>query len=117
VLFQVLLPLFAPVVDIFTVYGLCFLDPVLIGALWLGFLAAQALSSAYALRLDGERLRVLWTLPLMQLVYRPLLCLVVVQSTVTALVGAGLRWGRLQRHGQASATLARAAGTGGGAGG
>ncbi|GAB3280690.1 glycosyltransferase [Sinomonas notoginsengisoli] len=53
---QVLLPLFAPVVDVFAVYGLVFLDPVRIGVLWLVFMGAQLLMAAYAFRLDREKL-------------------------------------------------------------
>jgi hypothetical protein len=59
-LFQVLLPLLAPVVDIFAVYGPLFLDPVRITALWLGFLLLQLLLCLYAFRfitVSGTRLR------------------------------------------------------------
>ncbi|GAA3680613.1 glycosyltransferase [Arthrobacter ginkgonis] len=96
---QVLLPLFAPVVDVFAVYGLIFLDPVRIAGLWLVFLLVQVLMAAYAFRLDKEPLRPLWTLPLQQLVYRQLMYLVVIQSLVTALAGVHLRWHRMERYG------------------
>lgn len=98
-LLQVLLPLFAPVVDVFAVYGVVFLDPVRIALLWLVFLAVQFLMAAYAFRLDNERLRPLWTLPLQQFVYRQLMYLVVIQSVVTALAGVHLRWHRMERYG------------------
>jgi cellulose synthase/poly-beta-1,6-N-acetylglucosamine synthase-like glycosyltransferase/peptidoglycan/xylan/chitin deacetylase (PgdA/CDA1 family) len=97
--FQVLLPLFAPVVDVFAVYGLIFLDPLRIGALWLAFLLVQLLMAAYAFRLDNERLHPLWTLPLQQFVYRQMMYLVVIQSVVTALAGVHLRWHRMERYG------------------
>jgi cellulose synthase/poly-beta-1,6-N-acetylglucosamine synthase-like glycosyltransferase/peptidoglycan/xylan/chitin deacetylase (PgdA/CDA1 family) len=96
---QVLLPLFAPVVDVFAVYGLIFLDPFRIAALWLVFLVVQFLMAAYAFRLDNEPLRPLWTLPLQQFVYRQLMYLVVIQSVVTALAGVHLRWHRMERYG------------------
>lgn len=96
---QVLLPLFAPIVDIFAVYGLIFLDPLRIAALWLVFLLVQFLMAAYAFRLDNERLRPLWTLPLQQFVYRQVMYLVVIQSVVTALAGVHLRWHRMERYG------------------
>lgn len=96
---QVLLPLFAPVVDLFAIYGLLFMDPVRIGAIWFGFLFVQLLMAAYAFRIDGERLRPLWTLPLQQVVYRQLMYLVVIQSVVTALAGVHLRWHRMERYG------------------
>lgn len=99
---QVLLPLFAPVVDVFAIYGLIFLDPVRIGALWLVFLAVQLLMAAYAFRIDKESLRPLWTLPLQQFVYRQLMYLVVIQSVVTAFAGVHLRWHRMERYGSLS---------------
>ncbi|MBO0981100.1 glycosyltransferase [Microbacterium sp. SD291] len=96
---QVLLPLFAPVVDVFAVYGLLFLDPLRIALLWLAFLAIQVAMAVYAFRIDGERLRPLWTLPLQQVVYRQLMYLVVIQSVFTAVAGTRLRWHRMQRYG------------------
>jgi len=98
-LFQVLLPLLAPVVDVFAVYGLLFLDPLRIVGLWLAFLAMQAAMGWYAFRLDGESPRALWSLPLQQFVYRQLMYLVVVQSAVTAVTGYRLRWQRMERYG------------------
>ncbi|WP_307853234.1 bifunctional polysaccharide deacetylase/glycosyltransferase family 2 protein [Kitasatospora sp. RG8] len=98
-LFQVLLPLLAPVVDVFALYGLAFLDPVRIVGLWLAFLLLQLLMGVYAFRLDGERLGPLWSLPLQQFVYRQLMYLVVIQSVFTALAGSRLRWQRMQRYG------------------
>ncbi|WP_217560162.1 bifunctional polysaccharide deacetylase/glycosyltransferase family 2 protein [Streptomyces sp. GbtcB6] len=98
-LFQVLLPLLAPVVDVFALYGLVFLDPLRITALWLAFLLLQLLMGLYAFRLDGERPGPLWSLPLQQFVYRQLMYLVVVQSVFTAVSGSRLRWQRMERYG------------------
>ncbi|WP_149260675.1 bifunctional polysaccharide deacetylase/glycosyltransferase family 2 protein [Actinomadura sp. K4S16] len=97
--FQVLLPLFAPVIDLFAVFGLIFLDPVVPVVSWTLFVAAQAAAGAYALWLDGESVRPLWALPLQQFVYRQLMYLVVVQSVVTALLGARLGWHTIRRTG------------------
>ncbi|GGV07999.1 bi-functional transferase/deacetylase [Streptomyces filipinensis] len=102
-LFQVLLPLLAPVVDIFAVYGLLFLDPVRITGLWLGFLLLQLAMGLYAFRLDGERPGPLWSLPLQQFVYRQLMYLVVIQSVFTAVSGSRLRWQRMERYGSLQA--------------
>ncbi|OEV37442.1 bi-functional transferase/deacetylase [Kitasatospora aureofaciens] len=98
-MFQVLLPLLAPVVDVFALYGLAFLDPVRIIGLWAAFLLVQMLMGAYAFRLDKEKLGPLWSLPLQQFVYRQLMYLVVIQSVFTALAGSRLRWQRMQRYG------------------
>ncbi|HET7305769.1 MAG TPA: glycosyltransferase [Segeticoccus sp.] len=98
-LFQVLLPLFAPVIDVFALYGLVFLNPGKIILVWLAFLALQLMMGLVAFRLDHERLAPLWSLPLQQFVYRQLIYLVVIQSVVTALTGARLRWQRMDRYG------------------
>ncbi|MEU9017086.1 bifunctional polysaccharide deacetylase/glycosyltransferase family 2 protein [Actinomadura sp. NPDC048394] len=97
--FQVVLPLFAPAVDLFALFGLVFLNPVGPILLWAGFVAAQTAAGAYALWLDGERVRPLWALPLQQFVYRQLMYLVVVQSVVTALLGSRLGWHTIRRTG------------------
>jgi cellulose synthase/poly-beta-1,6-N-acetylglucosamine synthase-like glycosyltransferase/peptidoglycan/xylan/chitin deacetylase (PgdA/CDA1 family) len=98
-LFQTLLPLLGPVVDIFAVYGLVFLQPARVIAVWLGFLLLQLTMAWYAFRLDGERTGPLRSLPLQQFVYRQLMYLVVVQSVFTALAGSRLRWQRMERYG------------------
>jgi cellulose synthase/poly-beta-1,6-N-acetylglucosamine synthase-like glycosyltransferase/peptidoglycan/xylan/chitin deacetylase (PgdA/CDA1 family) len=98
-LFHVLLPLFAPVVDVAMLYSLVFLNPARAAEFWLGFAFLQALICAYALRLDGERLTPLWALPLQQVVYRQLLYLVTVQSLITALLGSHQRWQPTHRSG------------------
>lgn len=104
-LFQVVLPLFAPVVDVFFIYGVLFRDPAEAAGVWFGFLAIQMVTAAYALRLDNERLRELWALPLQLFVYRQLLYLVIIQSVVTAMVGNRLKWQRMSRTGTADEYL------------
>jgi cellulose synthase/poly-beta-1,6-N-acetylglucosamine synthase-like glycosyltransferase/peptidoglycan/xylan/chitin deacetylase (PgdA/CDA1 family) len=99
VTFQVLLPLIAPAVDVFAVYGLLFLDPVETVGLWALFVFGQMAAGAYALWLDHEPVRPLWTVPLQQIVYRQLMYLVVIQSVVTAVLGARLRWQTIHRTG------------------
>jgi cellulose synthase/poly-beta-1,6-N-acetylglucosamine synthase-like glycosyltransferase/peptidoglycan/xylan/chitin deacetylase (PgdA/CDA1 family) len=108
VAFQILLPLAAPAVDIFALYGLLFLPLPQVAGVWLGYTAAQMLAAGYALRLDKERLTPLWTLPLQLVVYRQLMYLVTVQSTVSALTGIRLRWHTITRTGDADRLLADA---------
>ena len=98
-LFQVALPLLAPVIDLFAIYGLVFLEPGPVAAYWLTFNGFQMLLGAYAFRLDRERLGPLWAVPLQQLVYRQLMYLVVVQSVVSAASGTRLGWQKLVRTG------------------
>jgi hypothetical protein len=49
---------------------------------------------------------VLWVLPLQQFAYRQLMYLVLIQSALTALTGARLRWHKLARSGTAGAAAA-----------
>jgi cellulose synthase/poly-beta-1,6-N-acetylglucosamine synthase-like glycosyltransferase len=99
-LFQVALPLLAPLIDVFTIYGLLFLDPVPVLAYWLGFNTLAVGLAAYAFRLDDESLRPLWAMPLQQVVYRQLMYLVVIQSVISALRGLRLRWQHVERTGE-----------------
>jgi cellulose synthase/poly-beta-1,6-N-acetylglucosamine synthase-like glycosyltransferase/peptidoglycan/xylan/chitin deacetylase (PgdA/CDA1 family) len=102
-LFQVLLPLSAPMADVFLFYGLLFMAPIKIAAVWGGFMLAQLLVAAYALHLDRERYGVLWSMPFQQIIYRQLIYLVVFQSIVMALLGGRLGWHRMVRTGAARA--------------
>ncbi|RSM54822.1 bi-functional transferase/deacetylase [Actinoplanes sp. ATCC 53533] len=104
--FQVLLPLSAPMVDVYGLYGLFFLPLDKVVAVWAGFTAVQVATAAYALKLDGESYGPLWSLPLQQIVYRQLMYLVVVQSAVMALLGGRLGWQRMVRTGAATAHAA-----------
>jgi cellulose synthase/poly-beta-1,6-N-acetylglucosamine synthase-like glycosyltransferase/peptidoglycan/xylan/chitin deacetylase (PgdA/CDA1 family) len=104
-LFQILLPLCAPAVDVYAVYGLIFLPLPQVAAMWLSFTALQVFAAGYALRLDRERYGPLWTLPFQLIVYRQLMYLVTVQSVVTALTGMRLRWHPVARTGAAQEVL------------
>ncbi|MER5266831.1 bifunctional polysaccharide deacetylase/glycosyltransferase family 2 protein [Actinosynnema sp. NPDC002837] len=100
-LYQVVLPVLAPVIDVFAVLSL-FTDPVRGAAAWLGFLVLQLVPAVIAFRLDRESLRPLWAVALQPVVYRQLMYLVVIQSLITALAGARLPWQKLKRAGTAA---------------
>jgi cellulose synthase/poly-beta-1,6-N-acetylglucosamine synthase-like glycosyltransferase len=101
--FQVIVALLAPIVDVAALYGLLTSQaPAVVGA-WVAFTAAQVALATFALRLDGESLRPLWAVPLQQIAYRQLMYLVVIQSVATALAGTRLRWQKLRRLGIAGA--------------
>jgi len=100
-LFQVVLPLLAPIIDVFALYGVLFLDPLQSAVVWFGFLGVQLVSAGYALKLDGERVRSVWTMPFQIFVYRQLMYLVVIQSVVALLLGSRLKWHRMKRSGTA----------------
>jgi cellulose synthase/poly-beta-1,6-N-acetylglucosamine synthase-like glycosyltransferase/peptidoglycan/xylan/chitin deacetylase (PgdA/CDA1 family) len=101
-LFTVLLPLLAPLVDILAVYGFLFLDRIEAAIVWLLVFGLQVVTAVVAFRLDRERLRPLWALPLQQIAYRQVMYLVLLHSMVTAITGGRLRWQKLQRSGQAA---------------
>ena len=97
--FQILLPILAPLIDAFALYGLVFADPLRVIAAWSAFNAVQVALAAFALRLDRETLRPLWALPLQQFVYRQLMYVVIIESTVSALVGIRAHWKTIPRTG------------------
>ncbi|MET8911671.1 bifunctional polysaccharide deacetylase/glycosyltransferase family 2 protein [Micromonospora sp. NPDC004551] len=99
-LFSVILPLLAPVVDIFAVYGLFFLDRYETVIAWLAILTVQIITAILAFRLDREPLRPLWALPLQQFLYRQVMYLVLLHSAITALSGGRLKWQKLRRTGE-----------------
>ncbi|MEV6929976.1 bifunctional polysaccharide deacetylase/glycosyltransferase family 2 protein, partial [Dactylosporangium sp. NPDC051485] len=103
VFFQMLLPLCAPLIDVYALYGALFLPWAQVAAVWFGFTALQMATTAYALHLDGERVGAVWAVPLQQAVYRYLLYLVVVQATVAAMLGGRQRWRPMTRSGLAAA--------------
>jgi cellulose synthase/poly-beta-1,6-N-acetylglucosamine synthase-like glycosyltransferase len=99
VFFQIALPLLAPLIDVFAVYGLLFLDPLPVIGYWLGFNLLNILLGWYAFRLDRESPRSLWAMPLQQFVYRQLMYLVVIESVISALAGTRIKWQRMERTG------------------
>jgi cellulose synthase/poly-beta-1,6-N-acetylglucosamine synthase-like glycosyltransferase/peptidoglycan/xylan/chitin deacetylase (PgdA/CDA1 family) len=99
ILFQIVLPILAPLVDLFALYGLLFNNALPVFAFWFGFNALQLLLATFAFRMDNESLRPLWALPLQQFVYRQLMYVVIIESTVSALVGARAHWRHLTRTG------------------
>ncbi|TQL20912.1 bifunctional polysaccharide deacetylase/glycosyltransferase family 2 protein [Streptomyces sp. SLBN-134] len=109
VLFQIVTPVFAPLIDVFTVYSMLFVDFRAALLAWCAVLGVQLVCAAYAFRLDGEKYRYLLMLPLQQLAYRQMMYLVLIHSCVTALTGGRLRWQKLKRTGE----VGMPAGTGG----
>ncbi|WP_416973450.1 bifunctional polysaccharide deacetylase/glycosyltransferase family 2 protein [Streptomyces sp. 4F14] len=100
VLFQIVTPVFAPLIDVFTVYSMIFVDLRAALLAWFAVLGVQLLCAAYAFRLDREQYRYLWMMPLQQLAYRQMMYLVLIHSCITALTGGRLRWQKLKRTGE-----------------
>jgi cellulose synthase/poly-beta-1,6-N-acetylglucosamine synthase-like glycosyltransferase/peptidoglycan/xylan/chitin deacetylase (PgdA/CDA1 family) len=104
VLFQIALPMLAPLIDLFSIYGLLFLDPLTVLEFWITFTGLQLLLGWYAFRLDRESPWVLWAMPVQQFVYRQLMYLVVVESVMTAIQGTHLHWRPIARRGEVKVT-------------
>ncbi len=100
VLFQIVTPVFAPLIDVFTVYSMIFVDLKAALLAWCAVLGIQLVCAAYAFRLDGEKYRFLLMMPLQQLAYRQMMYLVLIHSCITALTGGRLRWQKLKRTGE-----------------
>jgi hypothetical protein len=91
--------LLSPIIDLFALFGLFFMDPLRVVAYWTAFNLVQLAIALYAFRLDEESPGPLWTLPLQQFFYRQLMYLVIIQSVVSATLGARLHWHKLRRTG------------------
>jgi hypothetical protein len=87
------------VIDLFALYGLLFGDPWRILSYWVAFNLFQIAVAICAFRMDRESLRPLWMLPLQQFVYRQLMYLVIIESTMSALAGVRARWLSVERTG------------------
>jgi cellulose synthase/poly-beta-1,6-N-acetylglucosamine synthase-like glycosyltransferase/peptidoglycan/xylan/chitin deacetylase (PgdA/CDA1 family) len=98
-LFQVLLPLGAPLIDLYALYGIVFTNADRVIGFWLAFNALQLVVAIVAFRLDRESMRPLWALPLQQFVYRQLMYVVIIESVISALVGARASWRHIPRTG------------------
>ncbi len=107
-IFQVLLPLAAPLIDLFAIYSIVFLDPMPILAFWVAFNLFQFVLAWEAFGFDGESRRVLWALPLQQIGHRQISYLVVYDAIVSALLGGRHGWRHAERTGTVTLPLAEA---------
>jgi len=97
--FQIALPMVAPLIDLFALYGLLFTGAARTLIVWVAFNLVQLLIAVYGFKLDKESMRPLWALPLQQFIYRQLMYLVIIESTVSALQGVRSGWRHLPRTG------------------
>ncbi|MFL5844730.1 MAG: bifunctional polysaccharide deacetylase/glycosyltransferase family 2 protein [Solirubrobacteraceae bacterium] len=97
--FQIVLPVASPLIDLFALYGILFTDPVRVIGAWVIFNLLQLAVAVFAFRLDRERMGPLWALPLQQFVYRQMMYLVIIESTVSAIQGLRAGWKHLPRTG------------------
>ncbi len=105
-LFQLILPLTAPLIDLFAIYSIVFQDPMPILAYWLAFNLFQLTLAWVAFGFDNESRRVLWALPLQQFCHRQVSYLVVYDGVISALLGSHLHWHRIERTGEVTVAQA-----------
>jgi len=100
--FHILLVAVSPIVDLMFLMGLSlgvFGGPMM--AYFSVFLVCEMATAAYAIQREGDSLWRIGLVPLMRLVYRPLLGWVMWKSLLKALKGAWVSWGKLERTGAA----------------
>jgi len=101
VIYQFLVPLVAPVVDLLLVVSLVRGRAFATTGYYLLFFALDLLLSAVAVFLEGEDLGLLAGLFVQRILYRQLLWLALVKSLWNALAGFAVGWGKLARTGTA----------------
>jgi cellulose synthase/poly-beta-1,6-N-acetylglucosamine synthase-like glycosyltransferase len=98
-MFQIALPVAAPLIDLFSLYGAIFTGTGRALVIWGAFNLLQLALAVYAFRLDKESLKPLWAVPLQQFVYRQMMYLVIIESSVSAIQGVRSGWKHLPRTG------------------
>jgi cellulose synthase/poly-beta-1,6-N-acetylglucosamine synthase-like glycosyltransferase len=98
-LYQFLVPLIAPAVDLLLVISLVRGRALATAGYYLLFFALDLLLSTVAVLLEGEDLGLLGGLFVQRIVYRQLLWVALVRSLWNALAGFAVGWGKLARTG------------------
>ncbi len=104
-IFQLILPLLSPLVDITLIFSLFMPKGGIIALLYLGYYVLDLSISFLAFRYDGEKftLREAANLFLQRIIYRQLLLYVLVKGYLRAMKGELAAWGFLQRTGNVEA--------------
>jgi len=108
-IYQFLVPLVAPVVDLLLVLSIVRGRGLATVGYYLLFFALDLALSAVAVLLEGEDLKLLLGLFVQRIVYRQILWWALVKSLWTALAGFAVGWGKLARTGTAQVGTARRA--------
>ncbi|TMB29011.1 MAG: glycosyltransferase, partial [Deltaproteobacteria bacterium] len=108
-IYQFLVPLVAPVVDLLLVLSLVRGRGLATAGYYLLFFALDLALSAVAVLLEGEDLKLLLGLFVQRILYRQILWVALVKSLWTALAGFAVGWGKLARTGTAQVGTARRA--------
>jgi hypothetical protein len=100
--YQFLVPLIAPVVDLLFIVSLIRGRAIEVVAYYLLFFALDLLLSTAAVLLEGEDLKLLLGLFVQRVAYRQLLWVALAKSIWSALSGFTVGWGKLARTGTAT---------------
>ena len=98
-IYQFVVPLVAPVVDLLLVVSLVRGRALATTGYYLLFFALDLLLSAVAILLEGEDLNLLVGLFVQRIVYRQLLWVALIKSIWNAIAGLAVGWGKLARTG------------------
>lgn len=98
-IFQIILPFLAPVADLMMLFAIMAGNFESVISYYFVFLFVDALGAAIAFSLGDEKYRKLWLLIPQRFVYRPLMCIIVGRSVLTAIKGSLTGWGILKRTG------------------
>jgi cellulose synthase/poly-beta-1,6-N-acetylglucosamine synthase-like glycosyltransferase/peptidoglycan/xylan/chitin deacetylase (PgdA/CDA1 family)/spore germination protein YaaH len=97
--YQFLVPLIAPVVDVLLVVSLIRGNALATAVYYFAFFGLDLLLSAVAVLLEGEDLRLLVGLFVQRIAYRQILWVALVKSLWNAVAGMAVGWGKLARTG------------------
>lgn len=98
--FQFLVPLFTPIIDLIFLAGLATGQFATLAGFYLAYLAMDYVAAFVAFRLDREKPGVLVWLLVQRLVYRVLITYVILKSLLAAIKGIAVPWNKLVRTGR-----------------
>ena len=105
-IFQIFIPLIAPLADLFMILGIIWGNGVQILTYYLAFMLVDAVVASMAFIFEKEDLRkILWLIP-QRLVYRQLMYYILFKSLKKALKGEIQHWGTLKRTGNVEEVIA-----------
>ncbi|MDD2798234.1 MAG: glycosyltransferase [Bacteroidales bacterium] len=100
-IFQMILPLFSPIVDILMIYSIFWGNSDYVLEFYLGFLLFDSAISYVAFHYDNEKFtfRTFWLFALQRILYRQIMWFVLIKAYNKAIKGEMAHWGVLKRTG------------------
>ena len=97
--FQMLIPLLAPISDILMLFEILTGHAGTIALYYIAFLLVESVGAIVAFSFEGEDIRKLWLLIPQRLVYRYYIWWALMKAILKAIKGELISWGRLVRTG------------------